>query len=50
MTVEELIKKLGEFDGDMVVIISDGDFDYHIDVVNDDGVDKVVILEGTVVD
>ena len=45
----ELIAKLGEFDDDMEVIISDGDLDFEVDVVTNNGVDKVVIVEGGVV-
>jgi hypothetical protein len=46
MNVDEVRNRLADFEGDMQVIVSDGDYDYVIDTINDDGVDKVVILAG----
>lgn len=50
MTVEELLKKLADFDGEMIVRITDGEDDFLIDSVDDDGVDTVVIIAGDKVD
>ena len=46
MTVDELIKKLEDFDGDMKVVISDDNFDFAIESVADNGFDTVWINAG----
>jgi hemin uptake protein HemP len=46
-TISKLVKRLLDFDDDTKVIISHDGTDYTIDVVDDDGVDKLIILTGT---